>query len=128
MQLNKMVVHFNDGRILKGHSNAFRPKKPDFHFEPLEGETSPVNIPDLKAIFFVRDYDGDPNRQDAYEDQIAGAGRKMRVKFADGEEITGFAASYSPDRQGFFLIPADRDSNNERIFVVASSCEDVAFV
>ena len=50
----------------------------------------------------------------------------MKVTFSDGEEIIGYASSYSPDRSGFFLVPADLKGNNERIFVVMSSSTQVA--
>ena len=123
MKHNKIVVHFSDGRILKGHVNDFRPNKAEFHLETRENEILLIHVADLKAVFFVKDHDGDADRQDAYDDFIAGAGRPIKVTFSDGEEITGYAASYSPDRTGFFLIPADLGSNNERVFVVASSCK-----
>ena len=128
MKRNKVVVHLGDGRILKGHVNDFRPNKPEFHLETLDNEILPISVADLKGMFFVKDHDGLDGRQDSYNDVIAGAGRKMKVMFSDGEEIIGFVSSYSPDRTGFFLVPADLESNNERIFVVTSSCEDVEFL
>ncbi len=36
--------------------------------------------------------------------------------------------SYSPDRQGFFLIPADLKGNNERVFVVKSATAKMEFL
>ena len=128
MKRNKVVVHLGDGKILKGHVNDFRPNKPEFHLETLDNEILPINVADLKGMFFVKDHDGVDGRKDSYNDVIAGAGRKMKVMFSDGEEIIGFVSSYSPDRTGFFLVPADLESNNERIFVVTSSCEDVEFL
>ena len=128
MKHNKTVVHFSDGRILKGHVNDFRPNKPEFHLETLEGEIPLINVADLKAVFFVKDHDGLDGRRDSYDDVIPGAGRRMKVTFSDGEELIGYVSSYSPDRTGFFLVPADLGSNNERIFIVASSCEDIEFL
>ena len=52
----------------------------------------------------------------------------MKVTFSDGEELIGYVSSYSPDRTGFFLVPADLGSNNERIFILVSSCEDIEFL
>ncbi len=128
MKRNKIVVHFSDGRLLKGHTNDFRPNKPEFHLETLENEVKPINIADLKAVFFVKDHDGVDGRQDSYDDVIPGGGRRMKVAFSDGEEVIGYVSSYSPDRSGFFLVPADLGGNNERIFIVTSSCEDVEFL
>ena len=127
MSQNKAVVHSRDGRILKGHINDFRPNKAEFHLETLENEVSLLNVADVKAVFFTKDHDGDAGRQDSYDDVVAGGGRRMKVTFADGEEIVGYVSSYSPDRIGFFLLPADLESNNERVFVVTSSCKDVEY-
>ena len=48
--------------------------------------------------------------------------------FKDGEELLGTTQGYQPDRPGFFVIPADPESNNERCYVVASATEEVSFV
>ncbi len=128
MKQNKVVVHFSDGRILKGRVNDFRPNKAEFHLVTLENEIPLINVADVKAVFFVKDHEGVEDRQDSYDDVIAGGGRRVKVTFSDGEEMTGYVASYSTDRAGFFLLPADLGSNNERVFVVASSCEDVEFL
>jgi hypothetical protein len=56
---------------------------------------------------------------------LAGGGRKIQVRFLDGETIVGYTMGYSPDRTGFFLVPADSKGNNERIFVVKSATEKV---
>lgn len=114
--------------MLKGHINDFRANKAEFHLETLEDEVSLLNVADLKAVFFTKDHDGDADRQDSYDDVVAGGGRRMRVTFSDGEEIIGYVSSYSPERPGFFLVPADLESNNARVFVVASSCKDVEFL
>ncbi len=127
MARNKAVVHCCDGTVLKGHINDFRPNKAEFHLETLEDEVAPLNVADLKAVFFTKDHDGDAARQDSYDDVVAGAGRRMKVTFSDGEEMIGYVTSYSPGRAGFFLVPADLESNNERVFVVVSSCKDVEF-
>ncbi len=128
MSRNKAVVHSCDGRILKGHINDFRPNKVEFHLETLENEVSLLKVADLKAVFFTKDHDGDAGRQDSYDDVVAGGGRRMKVTFSDGEEMIGYVSSYSPGRAGFFLVPADLKNNNERVFVVASSCKDVEFL
>ena len=49
----------------------------------------------------------------------------LKVRFLDGETIVGYTMGYSPDRMGFFLVPADSKGNNERIFVVKSATEKV---
>ena len=40
--------------------------------------------------------------------------------FVDGEVIKGYTSGYSANRPGFFLIPAEADSNNARVFIVSN--------
>jgi hypothetical protein len=128
MQPNKVVVKFKDKTMKKGTTSDFLPNKSQFHLEDMNGEIGVINIEDLKALFFVKDFEGNKNHQDKYEDNIAGGGRKVKVIFSDGETVVGYTLGYSPDRQGFFLTPADIQGNNERIFVVKSATKAIEFL
>ena len=128
METNKVVVRFKDGSIMKGKTNDFFPNKTSFHLETLNGETKTIDVEQLKAFFWVKDYEGNKTYDEDYEDEIAGTGRKIMVKFSDGESIIGYTLGYSPDRQGFFMTPADLKSNNQRIFVVKSASEKIEFI
>ena len=46
---------------------------------------------------------------------------KVKVTFFDGEILEGTAYGYTPDREGFFMIPRERDCNNLRVFVISSA-------
>ena len=128
MQQNKVVVKFKDKTMKKGTTSDFLPNKPHFHLEEINGEIGEIKIEDLKALFFVKDFEGNKNHQDKYEDNVAGGGRKVKVNFSDGETVVGYTLGYSPDRPGFFLTPADLKGNNERIFVVKSATEKIEFL
>jgi hypothetical protein len=128
MGKNKVVVRFKDGSILKGNTSDFLPNKSQFHLESENGEVTEVNVEILKAVFFVKDFAGDKDHVEVYEDDMTGYGRKIEVNFSDGEVIIGYTMGYSPDRQGFYLTPAETKSNNERVFVVKSACEKIEFM
>ncbi len=128
MEPNKVVLQFKDKTILKGTTSDFFPNKKQFHLTKPEGGVEEIDVEKLKAMFFVKDSEGDKNRTDTYDDEIAGGGRKIRVEFIDGEVIQGCTLAYSPDRHGFFMTPADVDGNNERIFIVKSATTDVKFI
>jgi hypothetical protein len=128
MEKNKVVARFKNGSILKGNTSDFLPNKNQFHLETESGDIQTVEVEQLKAIFFVRDFTGNKDHVEAYEDDISGAGRKISVKFFDGEMIIGYTTGYSPDRQGFYITPAEKKSNNERIFVVKSASEKIDFL
>ncbi len=121
MATNKVVVRFKNNSVLKGKTNNFFPNKSFFHLEQLNNEVVEIHLEQLKAIFFVKDFEGDKGHVDAYNDSVAGGGRKIKIQFLDGETVVGFTTGYSPDRQGFYMVPADLKGNNERIFIVKSA-------
>ena len=131
---NKIVVRYLDGRVSKGFTNNFMPNKDTFHLVPVDAPPGSkpldVNIRDLKAIFFVKDFAGNPNYKeqktfDAFQPVV---GKKIRVIFRDGEEIVGTTQGYQAGRPGFFVFPADKKANAERAFVIAAATRSVSFL
>jgi len=127
---NRIVARFADGRMLKGTTQDFAPAKDAFHVILSEGGSRPVKVAvgDLKAIFFVKDLVGNPGYREAGEFKGPVTGRRLQVTFHDGEVVAGSTQAYHPDRPGFFLVPADPQSNNERIYVVSRAVGSVRFL
>lgn len=125
MQPNKIVARFKDNTLIKGTTSDFSADKTQFHLTTLDGITEPIDTERLKALFFVKDTDGNKDHRESYHDEISGMGRKLKVKFTDGEMLIGYSLDYSADRHGFFLTPADLHSNNRRIFIIKSATEEV---
>ena len=134
MVLNKIVVRYQDGRILKGQTGDFLPTKPMFHLTPADAlrDTKPIEVQlaEIKAIFFVKDFVGQSDRKKVQEFPAGKpiVGRKIRVVFQDGETLVGTTQGYDQTRPGFFVVPADPASNNERCFVVTRATKNVAFI
>jgi len=128
MAENNVVVRRKSGELEKGSTVDFLPNKEKFHLHLESGEVSALVVEDLKAVFFVKDLEGRPDRPACYGDDIPGGGKKVQVTFKDGEVVIGFTTSYSPQRRGFFLLPADKESNNLRVFVVASAVESIRMI
>ncbi len=132
--MNRIVIRYQDGHIMKGVTNDFLPAKDRFHLIPLESAPNSkpleVVVADLKAIFFVKDFAGNPERKEMkqFDPSKPSPGRKIRVVFKDGEVMVGITQGYQPERPGFFLLPADGQSNNERCFVIASATREVSFL
>ena len=126
----KVVVRYANGRVLKGYTQDFFPNKNRFHLFPTDKPDAPgvdVSVKDLKAIFLVRDFAGDPHyvERKKYEKGEKPSGRRLEVTFLDGELVVGATLGYDRNRPGFFILPADPKSNNVRIFVVASAVKQV---
>ncbi len=129
-ELNKVVVRFLDGKVLKGTTQDFFPNRATFHLLPTEGGNGvEVRSKQLKAVFFVKNLVGDSSRKDVLG-FIAGPGetaqgKKLAVLFKDQELMCGYSLSYLPEREGFFMFPSDKDSNNLRVYVLTAACQDV---
>ncbi len=127
--MNRAVVAFLDGRRLKGYLFNFSALKESFRLfrDGPAGQQSgsDVLMKDLKAIFFVKDFAGNPDYRKAPGVDAPKRGRKVAVTFQDGEELSGTTEGYNPQKLGFFVFPYDEDGNNLRVFVVNSNVRQV---
>ena len=131
MEPTKVVVKYLNGKVIKGFMQNFSPNKDSFHLIPADnpsGGSIEVFVKHLKAIFVVRDFIGNPQYAERKK-YVAGEnppGLKLEVTFTDGEVIVGSTLlGYDPKRQGNFIVPADPNSNNIRVFVVSSAVKSV---
>lgn len=129
---NLVVARYLDGRIIKGTTYDFGPQKKTFHVVPLgeEGQkVSEVLFSDLKAVFFVRSLEGKqdhPLTKNVSEEKgEPGTRMKVKITFLDGETLMGTTQGYTLEREGFFIVPLEEDSNNLRIFVISKAVKTV---
>ena len=131
MEPIKIVARCTNGTVIKGFTQDFSPNKDRFHVIPVDkrsGGTIEVFVSRLKAIFVVRDFNGNPQYKEGktFVKGENSSGLRLEVTFNDGEVIVGSALlGYNPKRQGFFIFPADPMSNNARVFVVSSAVKSV---
>ena len=130
MAASQVVARFQDGRVVKGVTSNFLPTRESFHVQTPDGEIVPLVQSELKALYFVRDFAGDPTRRDSnrFDPAHPLAGRRIEVVFEDGEVMTGTTQGYQPNRAGFFVFPADASCNNERCFVIAKATRRVKLI
>lgn len=129
-EVNRVVARFLDGTTLKGTTDDFFPNRPTFHVHALGSPRSQeVRCAQLKAVFFVKDFTGDSAREDiaGYQTTVgASLGKKITIQFKDGEILCGYTLSYSTDRSGFFVVPADEGGNNIRVYVLKHAAVKIA--
>jgi hypothetical protein len=128
--LQKLVARFLDGTILKGYNSDFDVNRPSFSLQtsPENGsECVSVPLTGLKAVFFVRDFEGKPEYRERKTFVGQTPGRRVHLAFTDGEMIIGTTNGYRAGGNGFFVTPADPRANNVRIFVVSSAVRQVRF-
>jgi Family of unknown function (DUF6982) len=134
---NLVVARFRDGKMIRGITRDFGPQKKVFHVSTIErhgrttvdGKVFEISLSELKAVFFVKSLEGrqDPlSLKGLMEEKLEAPGlMKVRITFFDGEVLVGTTQGYAPEREGFFIVPLERDSNNLRIFVISSSVKKV---
>ena len=133
MLKKKVVVKYQNGEIVKGWIEYFRPDRKSFILFPLieysEEERMEINFNSLKAVFFVRDFIGDKDykkvRTFNVDLKITPSQRKLIVNFKDGEHLYGTSHSYGRYKVGFFVYPIDPKDNSDRIFVIHKATESV---
>ena len=140
--MEKAVTRLINGKVLKGYIDEFSPDQSEVNIkEEITGDLHSVKIGDVKAVFFVRSFEGDQEHKERKSYGIAKVkGQRVFVKFRDGEGLVGFLEGDVPwekgfflskqdsGRKGFFLLPVDEDTNNIKVFVVSSSVDAVTVV
>jgi hypothetical protein len=128
----KIVVNMTSGVVHKGFTHDFSPKRETFHVLPAEGGGLPVriNIDDMKAMFWVKDYLG--NREFVarreFDAARAAEGRRAILTFSDGETMWGAVTEDDPSLPGFYFVPSDERDNNLKIFVVRKGLKELRWV
>ncbi len=138
----KVVAHLRDGTLLKGYTDAI----PETEIGQLlrEGpfplpkqiaikttnarKTVNVALDSLKALFFVKSFDGRTEYQEIkfFDSHPPVEGLWVRLRYYDGEASEGVVHNslHFLNSSGFFLKPPDPHSNNEYIYVLKSSLTD----
>jgi hypothetical protein len=128
---NKVVVRFRDGGMVKGFTHDFNPNKDIFHVTEAQdgGKVIEISTSLLKAVFFVKTFEGNKNHRSTDDFTVESLknvpGLKVKIAFSDGEVMYGSTHGYAPERKGFFIFPADKESNNDRVFVLVESTDKV---
>lgn len=128
-KMHKAIVAYLDGRRLKGHILDFSATRGYFHMypadDPVHAKASMIQVAELKAVFFVKDFAGNKEHADSRAGVPPKQGKRVEVTFSDGEIIVGSTEDFNRMKIGFFLSPVDPESNNIRIFAVNKNVRDV---
>jgi hypothetical protein len=132
----KIVVRYLDGRVVKGYTQDFDPNTCHLYLRqaPTGGASEEVHtevrLEDLKAIFFVRTFEGNPHcraRREFIKEEES-YGDRVEVTFRDGEVVRGFRINHNPRQSGFFLLPPDPGGNTIMTFVISKAVKDLSFI
>ena len=127
--MNKVVAHTVDGEVIKGYTGDFSKDKEVFHLSSEDNNlriNQTIELSNLKAVFFVKSFQGNFLHKTLHTfDEIEGYGKRVMVKFMDGERFYGRVEVLRPHDKGFFIFPLDTESNTIRAFVMQNFIEDI---
>lgn len=135
-----MVILTSEGARIPGFSHDFAPGKSRFHLSEIEpsgevAETHTLELDDVHAVFFVRDFAFGRERRYTEEDApreppsppLTG-GLRIRVTCEWGEKLEGLTYGYEQEGSGFFVFPTEpreRVYNLERAFLTRNAVKSV---
>jgi len=126
----KVVVRRLDHEIIKGFVDAGSYLKPNA-VEMLDREGRALSVPlaEIKGVFFVREFDGNPQRSERklFQSRPRMAGLWVQMTFKDKEILEGLLPGNLIELrpEGFLVTPADLHCNNLKIFVPRSALSDI---
>ncbi len=126
-----VVVHYKGGTIKKGYTHNFAFFRETFDLVqevPDGGEAGraeKIRVEDLKALFYVKNFDGNPGHPPSPTNERPWVGDRVEVTFRDNETLIGFTPRYREDDNGFILYPADPHCNNHIVAVIRSAVQQV---
>ncbi len=126
-----VVVHYKGGTIKKGYTQNFAFFRETFDLVPAVpngpklGRAEKIRVEDLKALFFVKHFEGNPGHPSAPAEERSWVGDRVEVTFQDNETLIGYTPRYREEDKGFILYPADPHCNNHIVAVVHSAVRRV---
>jgi hypothetical protein len=126
----QIVVRYLDGRIIKGTPSTWDIESEGFGLLPRDAlpgsiEETYVSFRDLKAVYFVRDFDGLLGRK-VISQKTQFRGVHMELTFHDGEEVEGYTSeAYTDEQARFYFFPADQSGNIISILVERKNLRDI---
>jgi hypothetical protein len=123
-----MVVHFMDGRILKGFGSVISPGEAVMELKDLEEKIHWVELSQVKGVFYVKSFEGSRHKtRPTATVWTPATGNRVRITFKDGEVLDGLVNDTSrlASAPGFYVVPMDQTSNNYRIYLNRSAVDKV---
>jgi Family of unknown function (DUF6982) len=135
----KVVAHKKSGQVLKGYADLSLPVADESFPDPAPlqlpkelllqpltaGKALHVGLDSLKAIFFVRSFEGDQSYAETkfFNPAPKIEGLWVHLTFEDGETTEGIVHNGITllNGSGFLMKPPDPQSNNEAVYVMKSA-------
>jgi hypothetical protein len=125
----RVVVRKLDKGLIKGFLDVAGHLASELEVLDREGRVVHVLMSEVKGIFFVRDFEGNPDRAERkiFRSRPRLAGLWVRMTFKDSEVLEALLANnlLDIDPLGYLVTPPDVYSNNLRIFIPRSALTEM---
>ncbi|MDR3678059.1 MAG: hypothetical protein P4N24_21440 [Acidobacteriota bacterium] len=125
----RVVVRKLDKGLIKGFLDVAGHLASELEVLDREGRVVHVLMSEVKGIFFVRDFEGNPDRAERkiFRSRPRLAGLWVRMTFKDSEVLEALLANnlLDVDPLGYLVTPPDVYSNNLRIFIPRSALTEM---
>ncbi|RJP15672.1 MAG: VWA domain-containing protein [Candidatus Abyssobacteria bacterium SURF_5] len=114
MPLRQVVLHYLSGEVKQGWLLDWDITAEGFSFLLRERAAQPIKsyarFHELKAVTFVRDFDGDVSRN-LLSLKPPRTGHLAQIVFADDEELTGYVFEWKQPADKFYIFPKSKGEN-----------------
>jgi hypothetical protein len=126
----KIVIRRFDREPVPGFVNPQTYQQPaGIEVLSVSGTLILVPYPEIKAAYFVRDFDGPAPETDSrvFNTRPKMNGLWVRMRFRDGEIMDGLLPNnlLQLEPYGFTVVPPNPSSNNQRVFVPKAALEEL---
>jgi hypothetical protein len=124
VDLRKVILRHLDGRVTRAYAPLFEEGSDPIPAADMAGMPLFVPLRDLKAVFFVRTFTGNPeydSPKTPEELPARGTGRLVWLRFSDGEKMLGEVYPTTDLTRGFYLTVLDPEDNNLLVYANPSS-------
>ena len=125
----RVVIRKLDKGLIKGFIDPNGYLSPEIEVLDREGRLIRVPMSAVKGVFFVRDFEGNPDRAErkVFRSRPRLAGLWVRMTFRDNEVLEALLANnlLEVDPMGFLVTPPDVYSNNLRIFIPRTALSEI---
>lgn len=106
---HKVILRCLEGRGIRGYIDDFSPSDDRVTVEDESSARQEIGVEELKAIFFVRTFEGNKRHAEnkSFLDQVP-PDKGIFMKFKDGECMTRYLEGSVLWNRGFFLEPKER--------------------
>ncbi len=128
----RVVVRKLDKGLIKGFLDPKGYLASEIEVLDREGRLVHVPMSEIKAVFFVRDFEGNPDRAErkVFRSRPRLAGLWVRMTFKDNEVLEALLPNnlLEVDPLGYLVTPPDVYSNNLRFFIPRTALTEMEVI